>query len=107
MNTNKINPFSPPSAQSLFAHFGVVPPKNREDWRVMPLEEQKTGRINGLPFFIGKAVATNGILVALVGVQGLKIGHLDWFIPDEEPKAVAIKQPRTNARLDRVKREYV
>ena len=97
----------PRSARELFARFGIIPPVNREDWRLLPDNERKYGRINGLPSFVGKAIATNGILVALMTSTDLKIGHLDWFIPDETPKEVPIKQARTSARLDRIKREYL
>lgn len=107
MNLHAINPLNPPSASALFAHFRMPPPKNREDWRLMPENERKFGQIRGLPSFVGKAVATNGILVALVNLDEVKIGHLDWFVPDVEPKEVRIKQPRTSARVARQKKEYV
>ena len=51
------------------------------DWRLI---EPMVGEINGIPTSRGIAVATNGILVAIMQNDGIVFGHLDWFVKDVE-----------------------
>ena len=48
-----------------------------------------TGAINGLDKSRGIAVATNGIIVAIMQNDGIVFGHLDWFVEDKEPACEA------------------
>jgi hypothetical protein len=58
-------------------------PKPKDSWRLT--KEPIIGQINGIPTYRGAAVATNGIMVVLVNEASLVfIGHLDWFIPDDD-----------------------
>ena len=66
--------------------FGTTLPRPH-DWRL--LQDQLVGEVNGLPGSHGTAVATNGILVAIVQPMGLYIGHIDHFIVDAEQTAKA------------------
>ena len=96
------------SAKQLFAYFGVIPPTPKEDWRLLLESKRRTGQINALPGFVGKAWATNGILVAIVTSGGeLKLGHLDWFTPDAQPHTVSIRTHRSNTISKRIAIEYV
>ena len=60
------------------------------DWRLI---EAMTGEINGIPTSRGIAVATNGILVAIMQNDGIVIGHLDWFVKDEEQPVERSESP--------------
>lgn len=57
------------------------------DWRLLPQGE--LGQIQGIHTMRGTAVATNGIHVAIVCGNTIHIGHLDWFITDEQAPMVA------------------
>jgi hypothetical protein len=61
--------------------FRVVLPRPYE-WRL--LQELMYGEINGLPESRGVAIATNGIIVAIVQESHLFFGHLDYFVQDED-----------------------
>ena len=68
-----------------------------DGWR--PLQEQKSGNIHGLPTLRGTAIATDGVLVAILTWDGkLSVGHLDYFIADkDEPAARPIATPKAKA----------
>lgn len=59
--------------------FGVLP--RPFEWRLLALPV--VGSINGIPTSQGTAIATNGILVAIVQGKYLFIGHIDSFVADE------------------------
>jgi hypothetical protein len=73
-----------------------------DGWRA--LQEQKQGNIQGLPTLRGTAVATDGVLVAILTWDGtLLVGHLDYFIADKNvstarptaaPKPKAARAPK-------------
>lgn len=63
----------------------VVLPKPHDDWRL--IQEPYQGEINGCPTLRGTAIATNGIMVAILQPKGIVFGHLDFFNPDEEQYA--------------------
>ena len=69
------------SVHQLAQEYGAILPKPY-DWRL--LQPCLVGSINGIPTSQGTAVATNGILVAIMQPTGLFIGHYDWFVPDEQ-----------------------
>ena len=72
--------------------FNVVLPKPH-DWRL--LNPAIVGEINGLPRSRGVAIATNGILVAIKQNEDqLFIGHLEYFVPDEDSGAEGVIQSR-------------
>lgn len=73
------NPFS--SIQQIALTYKVVLPKPRE-WRMIP--QSFSGEVNGCPAMRGVAVATNGIHVAILQSDNIVIGHLDWFVADEQ-----------------------
>ena len=84
------------SVSALKAAFHVTLPKPYE-WRLLP--ECPIGSINGIPSMQGQAVATNGILVAIIQCNRLLIGHLDFFVADEQTtsdrtKAVTASSPK-------------
>lgn len=58
-------------------------PKPRDGWRL--IQQPVLGGINGLTHkYRGLAVATNGIIVAiLTSANAICFGHLEWFIKDE------------------------
>jgi len=71
--------------------FKTVLPKPREAWRL--LTAPMLGEITGIHTIRGKAIATNGILVAVVREDNeLFFGHLEWFKEDPTqhaaPKAI-------------------
>lgn len=52
------------------------------DWHL--IARPAYGQIHGIPTMRGVAIATNGILVAIIQENDcLTIGHLDNFIPDD------------------------
>ena len=51
------------------------------DWRLI---EPMVGEINGIPTSRGVAIASNGIIVAIMQNDGVVFGHLDWFVKDKE-----------------------
>jgi hypothetical protein len=63
------------------------------DWRL--LSPCVVGAINGIPTSQGTAVATNGILVAIVQANGLFIGHLDSFVADEQQPEQVVRVATT------------
>ena len=58
------------------------------DWRLI---EPMVGEINGIPTSRGIAIATNGIIVAIMQNDGVVFGHLDWFVKDKEQPICASK----------------
>lgn len=57
-------------------------PKPYDDWRLV--QKPVPGHINGLETIRGLAVATNGIIVALLNSYGkISFGHLEWFVKDK------------------------
>ena len=57
------------------------------EWRL--IKEPYVGEINGIAKMRGVAVATNGILVAIMQPTGMVVGHLDYFVADvDEPDYV-------------------
>lgn len=84
-------------------HYGIVLPKPREDWRL--IKEPMIGHINGLPNTQGRAVATNGVLVAVERSGDIFLGHLDFFVADEQyenaiPKAFGKPKKRHDPEPD-------
>jgi hypothetical protein len=60
-----------------------------DGWRA--LKEQPQGNINGLPSLRGTAIATDGVLVAILTWNGtLLVGHLDYFIADKKESTVRL-----------------
>jgi hypothetical protein len=52
-------------------------------WRLLGEDEAVAGEINGIYRIRGQALATNGIIVAILAGDGtLQFGHWDWFEPD-------------------------
>ena len=68
-----------PSVQAIKEYFGQPLPKPH-DWRLV--SPAQVGEINGLPSSKGLAIATNGILVAIMQGPTLFIGHTDSFVVD-------------------------
>lgn len=81
--------------------FGITLPKPY-DWRL--LSPCVVGEMNALPNMRGVAVATNGILVAILQNATIIIGHLDYFVADQEqavPKAlVGKKSPKPTRKVN-------
>lgn len=84
--------------------FGITLPKPY-DWRL--LSPCVVGEINGLPNLRGTAIATNGILVAIVQQTGLIIGHLDYFVADQDQsmpqdvnRSVVVKAKKTKINIE-------
>src|ERR1044071_4130542 len=79
-------------------------------WRLT--QEAPLGQINALDTFRGRAIATNGVLVAIESEVGfVKFGHMHWFVVDsfsEEsakdlPSAQHPKKPRfTSVDIDSI-----
>lgn len=69
------------SVAALASYHGITMPRPN-DWRL--LSPALVGSINGLPTSQGTAVATNGILVAIVQAGGLFFGHFAFFVADEQ-----------------------
>ncbi len=56
-------------------------------WWLLSGDDCIVGEVNGVPTIRGKAVATNGIMVAVLTVQGdIDLGHRQFFVRDEEPR---------------------
>lgn len=70
------------------------------DWRL--LQPCLIGSINALPESQGVAIATNGILVAIMQPTGLYIGHLQFFIPDEELSESKPKATRKSTKHENI-----
>jgi len=75
-------------------------PKPTETWRLV--KDQPIGSISGIPTIIGKAVATNGIIVAVQRTNGEVLWcHLQWFEPErnegeiKQLKAKVSAEPRS------------
>lgn len=70
-------------------------PKPRDDWRL--IQEPYVGEIHGLPRIRGAAVATNGIIVAVLrGDARIVFGHLAFFVPDhaEDKQRLLVFKPK-------------
>jgi hypothetical protein len=68
--------------------YGMTLPKPFE-WRLLAIP--LVGAVNGIPTSHGVAVATNGILVAIVqDERRLFIGHIDSFIADTQENEVRL-----------------
>jgi hypothetical protein len=68
-------------------------PRGRQGlhWRLMlPI----MGAPQGIPTMRGKAVATNGILVAILSGGRLVTGHLATFLPERQEDYVAVEKQR-------------
>ena len=72
------------------------------DWRL--LVPNVVGEVNGIPSSRGVAVATNGILVAIVQTNALFIGHLEFFVPDEEEVLVVALEKTTTRKKQTIKK---
>ena len=84
-------------------HYGIVLPKPREDWRLMP--DPCIGHIHGLPGTQGRAIATNGVLVAVERVGDIFLGHLENFVPDEQQNMASVQakaKPSVQKRMAKV-----
>lgn len=67
------------------------------EWRL--IKEPFVGEINGISTMRGVAVATNGILVAIMQSTGMVVGHLEYFVADlDAPVEVesAVMKQRAN-----------
>jgi len=72
-------------------HSITIPQSEFDQWRMVPLCEQRTGSINALPDMRGMLRATNGILCFLERSDGTLIeGHLEFFVPDAGQHPVRI-----------------
>jgi hypothetical protein len=68
--------------------YGMTLPKPFE-WRLLAIPF--VGAVNGIPTSHGVAVATNGILVAIVqDERRLFIGHIDSFVADTQENEVRL-----------------
>ncbi|MDE2097279.1 MAG: hypothetical protein KGL39_08560 [Patescibacteria group bacterium] len=69
------------------------------------------GAINGLPGSTGTAVATNGVLVAIVQPRGLFIGHLASFVAYDDgvvvEKTGKVKKKETKTKAKTSIEEFV
>jgi len=90
------------SCKELAQQYRVVLPKPWQDWRL--IASPVVGQIHALPNMRGVAVATNGIICAIIkGDETLTFGHIDNFVPDVQSqvefktacqnKPVAAKKP--------------
>jgi hypothetical protein len=70
-------------------HYKLILPKPY-DWRL--IVPNLVGQIHALPGSRGVAVATNGIIVAIVQTDGLFLGHMENFIPDDEQPVEVVKE---------------
>ena len=91
-----INCFTSPN--DLKEQYGVMLPKPHE-WRLLPLAV--SGAIHGIPTSQGVAVATNGIHVAIVQHTRLFIGHIDFFVADEQEVVVNFKKNTVTTKQER------
>ena len=90
------NPYN--SVKEIALTHRLLLPKPRE-WRLMA--KALSGEINGIHTIRGIAVATNGIHVAILRDNDIVIGHLEWFVADEQspstaPRATRSGMPRQN-----------
>ena len=85
---------------------GVLLPKPYE-WRL--LVDPVIGHIHGLPTTQGVAIATNGIEVVILQSNGVVLGHLDFFEPDEQENQIKIpvKHETKTPRIVRDISEFV
>lgn len=91
------NPFT--SVNAVKATYGITLPKPHE-WRLLP--EGIVGCINGIHTMHGTAVATNGIHVAIMQVNTLTIGHMDWFVADEQSESERKQATSTTSKVCKV-----
>lgn len=87
------NPFS--SVQEIAREYRIVLPKPHE-WKLMP--KGVSGEISGLHRIRGVAMATNGIHVAILTNDDVLIGHLHWFVADEQPQEERVKTDRVERK---------
>ena len=85
------SPYS--SVAELKSLHGLTLPKPY-DWRL--LSPALVGSINALPGTQGIAVATNGILVAVLQQDKIFFGHLDWFVADEQSSSSRDNHPKVS-----------
>jgi len=96
-STAKLPPWHQPydSVLQFCAKHKLILPqgKQRLDWRLTL--KAFAGEINGLHNFRGKAIATNGILVAMEASDGktIFIGHVEWFIADDWSEELLLDLP--------------
>lgn len=78
-------PFS--SIASLALQHRVILPVPRY-WRLLAPEDCRHGEINAIITLRGKAVATNGIMLAILTENETRIefGHKEFFVPDKEER---------------------
>lgn len=99
---NVSNPFT--CLGHLQDYFSLWLPKPKE-WRLVA--KPIVGQINGLPQFRGLAVATNGIHVAiLTSADHLLVGHLEWFLPDEQSDVESDLFTTAKPSLIRIPKEF-
>ena len=83
--------------------YGTPLPKPH-DWKLM--SKGIVGQIHGLHTCHGTAVATNGILIAILRGTDIIIGHSEWFVPDEvQPDTIFT--PRTSSKASTMPRENI
>ena len=73
--------------------FGTTLPKPHE-WRL--IQQPIVGAIHGLPTTQGVAIATNGIEVVILQYDKIILGHLDFFVADqqqESPVTIKVTNP--------------
>ena len=71
-----------PILSRLRTEYGVMLPRPHDTWR--SIADAPLGQVNGLERFRGKAVATNGVIAAiLTSANNVIFGHIQWFVCDE------------------------
>ena len=62
------------------------------EWRLV--KGEPVGQIDGIPSMRGRAIATNGINVAIERGDGtVVLGHLDWFVCDKAYQTTLFDAP--------------
>jgi len=98
MNPTASQPFR--SLDDLVRRFHLILPKPRDEWRLV--KDPLVGQVSGLPGFRGTTLATNGILVLLCDEVGhLRIGHLQWFVPQRGQASPKLSDLWNGARVPR------
>jgi hypothetical protein len=76
----------PPQEHVMASDVGLT--RHQGIWRKM----RGTGQIHALPRSRGRAVATNGTLIAIdVGEEMLFIGHVAWWVADNDIDSAALE----------------
>lgn len=66
-------------------------------WRMVEDEDMLAGEVTGIPASRGILKATNGVECLIDQGERLFIGHIDWWVADEQPASVG--KPRKRNKI--------